>query len=220
MLAGGLGKDIFAYAPGYGADTILDFLQADGDAIDLSSVAGIGSVLDAIARGVQLLTDAVFDFGNGEKLTVTNVQIGSLGVSDFILAPVPPTQIIEQAGTTSLVQVGNGFFMPSVGATSGPQLMIGGASVGPELPALGDPLPPSPATSWPGRTERPTSSASGTPTPRVTTCGLPWGRSRAPIMRSIARDTVPPGPQWRRQDRRQQRGPEWALLYPEWALLY
>src|SRR6185369_11988183 len=127
MLAGGLGKDIFAYAPGYGADTILDFLQADGDAIDLSSVAGIGSVLDAIARGVQLLTDAVFDFGNGEKLTVTNVQIGSLGVSDFILAPAPPTQIIEQAGTTSLVQVGNGFFMPSVGATSGPHLMIGGA---------------------------------------------------------------------------------------------
>jgi hypothetical protein len=60
---------------------------------------------------------------------VTNVQIGSLGVSDFILAPVSPTQIIEQAGSTSLVQVGNGFFMPSVGATSGPQLMIGGAPV-------------------------------------------------------------------------------------------
>jgi serralysin len=129
MLAGGLGKDIFAYAAGYGADTILDFLQADGDAIDLSAVAGIGSVLDVIARGVQVMADAIFDFGNGDKLTVTNVQIGSLGASDFILAPVPSTQIIEQAGSTSLVQIGNGFFMPAVGATSGPQLMASGVPV-------------------------------------------------------------------------------------------
>jgi serralysin len=75
------------------------------------------------------VADAVFDFGNGDKLTVANVQIGSLGASDFILAPVAPTQIIEQAGSTSLVQVGDGFFMPAVGATSGPQLTAGGAPV-------------------------------------------------------------------------------------------
>ena len=46
MLAGGGGKDVFAYAVGYGADTILDFLQADGDAIDFTAMAGLRSVGD------------------------------------------------------------------------------------------------------------------------------------------------------------------------------
>ena len=129
MLAGGLGKDIFVYATGYGADTILDFLQADGDAVDFTAMMGIGGVLDVLARGLQVLADAVFDFGNGDSLTVKNVQIDSLMASDFVLPPVAPTRIIEQAGTTSLVQVGSSWFMPAVGEASGPQLMLGGAAV-------------------------------------------------------------------------------------------
>ena len=128
-LAGGLGKDVFTYAAGYGADTILDFLKRDDDAIDFTRMVGVGSLLDVIARGIQVMADAVFDFGNGDRLTVKNVEIANLDASDFILAPVAPTQIIEQAGSTSLVQVGNGFFMPAVGTTTGPQLMIGGAPV-------------------------------------------------------------------------------------------
>ena len=129
MLAGGLGKDVFAYAAGYGADTILDYFKRDDDAIDFTRMAGVGSLLDVIARGIQVMADAVFDFGNGDRLTVKNVQVASLEASDFILAPIAPTQIIEQAGSTSLVQVGNGFFMPVVGETTGPQLMSGGAPV-------------------------------------------------------------------------------------------
>ena len=128
ILAGGTGNDVFAYATGYGADTIVDFLQADGDAIDVTLLAGFGSVVDVIARGIQVLADAVFDFGNGDSLTVKNVQIGSLGASDFVL-PAAPTRIVEQAGTTSLVQVGNTWFMPAVGEPSGPQLMLDGAPV-------------------------------------------------------------------------------------------
>jgi serralysin len=129
MLAGGPGKDIFTYAAGYGADTILDFLKTEGDAIDLAALAGIASIADVLARGVQILADAVFDFGNGDSLTVKNVQIGSLAASDFVLPPVAPTQIIEEAGTTSLVQVGNGWFMPAIGAATGPQLMVHGTPV-------------------------------------------------------------------------------------------
>ena len=129
MLAGGLGKDVFVYAAGYGADTILDFFRGDGDAIDFTLMAGIGSVLDVIDRGVQVLADAVFDFGNGDSLTLRNVEISTLAASDFVLPPVVPTGIVEQAGSTSLVRVGNSWFMPAVGAASGPQLMFGGAPV-------------------------------------------------------------------------------------------
>ena len=46
LLAGGAGKDVFAYAVGYGADTILDFLHADSDAIDFTAMAGLRSVGD------------------------------------------------------------------------------------------------------------------------------------------------------------------------------
>jgi hypothetical protein len=129
MLAGGGGKDVFAYAVGYGADTILDFLQADGDAIDFTAMAGLRSVGDLLARGLQMLADAVFDFGNGDSLTLKNVQMGILGPGDFMLAPAEPARIIEQAGATSLVQVGDGWLMPAVGTASGPQLMLNGAAV-------------------------------------------------------------------------------------------
>ncbi len=128
ILAGGAGKDVFAYAAGYGADTILDFLQADGDTIDLTLLAGFGSVMDVIARGVQVLADAVFDFGNGDSLTMKNVEIASLGASDFIL-PIQQTRIVEQAGATSLVQVGNNWSMPTVGQPSSAPLMAGGTPV-------------------------------------------------------------------------------------------
>jgi len=129
ILAGGLGKDAFVYATGYGADTILDFFRGDGDAIDFTLMAGVRSALDVIARGIQVMADAVFDFGNGDSLTVKNVEIGTLSATDFILPPVVPTGIVEQAGSTSLVRVGNSWFMPAVGAESGPQLTIGGAPV-------------------------------------------------------------------------------------------
>ena len=129
MLAGGSGKDVFTYAVGYGADTILDFLHADNDAIDFTAMAGLRSVGDLFVRGIQMLADAVFDFGNGDSLTLKNVQIASLGPSDFMLAPADPERIIEQAGATSLVQVGDGWLMPAVGTASGPQLMLNGAAV-------------------------------------------------------------------------------------------
>ena len=51
LLAGGAGKDVFAYGVGYGADTVVDFLQADGDAIDFTAMAGLRSVGDLLARG-------------------------------------------------------------------------------------------------------------------------------------------------------------------------
>ena len=129
MLAGGLGKDTFAYAAGYGADTVLDFLQGDGDAIDLSAIAGLGSVSQVLALGIQLLADAVFDFGSGDSLTVKNVEIGSLGAGDFVLAPVESSRIIEQGGATSLVRTVDGWSMPATGGAAGPQLLLEGPPV-------------------------------------------------------------------------------------------
>ncbi len=40
-----------------------------------------------------------------------------------------PTKVIESFGATSLVQVGNNFFLYPVGGNSGPELMYNGAAV-------------------------------------------------------------------------------------------
>lgn len=125
VLAGGAGTDVFVYATGYGADSVADFSLADGDTIDFTLMAGISNFLDVIARSVQVMADAVIDFGSGDSLTLRNVQISALAASDFALPIVPPRAVVEQEGATTLIQVGSGWIMTPIGASAGPQL--GGA---------------------------------------------------------------------------------------------
>jgi hypothetical protein len=127
-LTGGTGSDIFFDAAGYGADTVTDFSHADGDRIDFTFIAGIESFFDIISRAVQVVVDTVIDFGNGDRLTLRNVDKAALVASDFVL-PTVVTEVIENFGSTSLVQVGNNYFMDPVGGSSGPQLMYGGTPV-------------------------------------------------------------------------------------------
>jgi serralysin len=128
VLTGGTGSDIFFDAAGYGADTVTDFSHADGDRIDFTFIAGIESFFDIISRAVQVVVDTVIDFGNGDRLTLRNVDKAALVASDFVL-PTVVTEVIENFGSTSLVQVGNNYFMDPVGGSSGPQLMYGGTPV-------------------------------------------------------------------------------------------
>ncbi|KYG21639.1 hypothetical protein SE92_16370 [Bradyrhizobium sp. AT1] len=84
-LNGGTGADTFAYATGGGADTIVDFLQADADKIDLTGVPGVSSRADIQALATQQGSNTVIDFGNGDTLTLLNVTLSNLTAADFVL---------------------------------------------------------------------------------------------------------------------------------------
>lgn len=128
-LAGGVGSDVFRFATGYGADTVEDFSQADGDMIDLALGEGIQSFADVISRGLQVAADTTFDFGNGDSLTLNNIELAMLVESDFVLPTVVPSAVIEAFGSTTLVQDGNGYLLQAADTTSGPALKADGAPV-------------------------------------------------------------------------------------------
>jgi glucose/arabinose dehydrogenase len=83
-MTGGPGDDRFVFAPGYGADTINDFVAGAGtaDKIDLTAFhMTFGSVL---ARAQQSGGNTVFNFGGGDTLTLLNVSKASLSPDDFV----------------------------------------------------------------------------------------------------------------------------------------
>jgi Ca2+-binding RTX toxin-like protein len=76
VLAGGAGADRFVFAAGDDADIIADF--EDGiDRLDLSAF-GFASAAEALARANETGGDVVFDFGNGDVLTVENISRAAL----------------------------------------------------------------------------------------------------------------------------------------------
>ncbi|MBR0873143.1 hypothetical protein JQ633_22495 [Bradyrhizobium tropiciagri] len=89
-MTGGLGRDTFVYAPGYGADTVTDFAGGVGlgDRVSLVAFGAIHNVTDALAFATQVGSDTVFNFGNGDTLTLQNVTKANLVADDFGLAPV------------------------------------------------------------------------------------------------------------------------------------
>src|SRR5262249_32697835 len=94
-LTGGLGNDTFVFAPGFGNDTITDFSRAVGnrDIIDLSAFH-FASGTDALSHAVANGADTVFNFGNGDTLTVQNTAAGNITnllVDDLKLSSVTPT---------------------------------------------------------------------------------------------------------------------------------
>jgi hypothetical protein len=104
-LTGGRGNDTFVFAPGYGNDTITDFSRARGnrDIIDLSAF-NFASFTDVLNRVVVNGADTVFNFGNGDTLTVQNTAAGNvtnLLVDDFKLSSASPVSTSPSTWTAN-----------------------------------------------------------------------------------------------------------------------
>jgi Ca2+-binding RTX toxin-like protein len=89
-LTGGDRNDTFVFQPGFDNDIITDFSRAKGnrDIIDLSAF-NFASFTDVLSRSVANGADSVFNFGNGDTLTVQNTAAGNITtllVDDFKLS--------------------------------------------------------------------------------------------------------------------------------------
>jgi Ca2+-binding RTX toxin-like protein len=85
-LTGGAGSDTVVFAPGYDRDTFTDMAAGAGlgDAIDLTAFSTVRSLNHVLARATQQGADTVIDFGNGDTLTLSNVNRANLVADDFI----------------------------------------------------------------------------------------------------------------------------------------
>lgn len=76
ILDGGLGQDQLIFRRGGDADTIRGFAD-DVDTLRLLGL-GVSTVTQAMARAVQLGTQVVFDFGQGDRLVVEDMTLAAL----------------------------------------------------------------------------------------------------------------------------------------------
>jgi serralysin len=83
-LIGGGGADYFAFASGYGIDTIQHF-EDNVDKIYLSSSLGIFNGSQALSFASQSNVGVVFNFGNGDILIVKGVQLGQMDAFDIVM---------------------------------------------------------------------------------------------------------------------------------------
>lgn len=82
-LLGDKGADLFAYAPGGGADTIVDF--ADGeDRLDLTGFA-FGAFADVLAIATDTLNGLVLALSDGGTLTMTGFTLAQFDSSDVLI---------------------------------------------------------------------------------------------------------------------------------------
>ncbi|MDT4743632.1 VCBS domain-containing protein [Bradyrhizobium sp. WYCCWR 12699] len=94
------GADTFVYVSGGGADFIGDFSHGQADKIDLSG-AGIYNLADVQAIASQQGLNTFINFGNGDSLTLQNVNLASLTAADFVFAP--GVHLIGDANANTLV---------------------------------------------------------------------------------------------------------------------
>jgi Ca2+-binding RTX toxin-like protein len=79
LLAGGAGNDAFVFAPGSGSDTVTTFLAGGiDDTLDFSAYNGTGITWTI----TQVGANTVFDFTNGDQITLTNVIAANLVQTD------------------------------------------------------------------------------------------------------------------------------------------
>lgn len=85
LLTGGTGSDIFIFTPNFGADTISDFDAFDSaEDIHLRKVTQITDYVDLAENHMtQVGADVVINDGNGNTITILNVNIADLGADDF-----------------------------------------------------------------------------------------------------------------------------------------
>ncbi len=84
-LHGGRGADTFVFASNGGADLVTDFRQRHGDQV-LFDVDGIASFADLLDTASQQGRNVVFDFDDGDSLTLRHTDLDDLSSSDLILA--------------------------------------------------------------------------------------------------------------------------------------
>ncbi|MBF2717579.1 calcium-binding protein [Agrobacterium vitis] len=82
-LYGGEGSDVFVFNSSYGNDVVFDF-QASSDTIDLTGM-GFATVSDAAAYASEIEDGVLFNFGNGDTLTVHGLSYASLNGSDTLM---------------------------------------------------------------------------------------------------------------------------------------
>ena len=86
-LHGGGGDDVFIFAPGEDTDVIRDFNAGAGsdDVIDLSAFgADFDTFAEVFAVARQNGPNTLIDFGNGDRLSLWNVNPSSLDADDFL----------------------------------------------------------------------------------------------------------------------------------------
>jgi hypothetical protein len=85
LLTGGAGRDVFVFGPGFGQDTIRDFVRGE-DVVDLRALAlGVGDF--ASWRQDHILvsgSDAIVTIEPGHSVTLTGVNATALQASDFL----------------------------------------------------------------------------------------------------------------------------------------
>jgi Ca2+-binding RTX toxin-like protein len=78
-LSGGAGNDAFVFGPGSGLDRVTDFIAGGvDDTLNLSAYSGTGITWTI----TQVGADTVFDFSNGDQITLTNVVAANLVQTD------------------------------------------------------------------------------------------------------------------------------------------
>ena len=90
-LSGGFGSDVFVFGEGDGRDKITDFgfvswfrhNGAPGDRIELD-IDGVDTAEDALSFASQVGRSVVFDFGEGDVLTLRSTRLSHLDEDDFI----------------------------------------------------------------------------------------------------------------------------------------
>lgn len=89
-LEGGGGRDTFVVERGTGADTVLDFaVDADtGDLLDVSDF-GFSNLEEIQSAAVQDGQNTVISFGNGDQVTLENIDLGDLVTENFVFADAP-----------------------------------------------------------------------------------------------------------------------------------
>ncbi len=81
VLTGGAGRDRFTFDLRGGHDTVKDFTDGE-DRLDFTNFA-FASVDDLLAHAVQDGNNVVFTLDGGEIVTLENVSLGMLDVTDF-----------------------------------------------------------------------------------------------------------------------------------------
>jgi glucose/arabinose dehydrogenase len=96
-LIGGPGSDRFVFAPGSGADVITDFAAGpgNGDRIDLTGFANIHTFSEILGHANQVGGNTVLDFGNGDTLTLLNVNKANLNIDDFVINDVVVKALVD-----------------------------------------------------------------------------------------------------------------------------
>lgn len=102
-LVGGIGGDTFIFSAQDGDnDRILDFAVNGGDVVSLVDTS-ISTVAELVSNfGVQDGADAFFDFGSGNTLRLSNVNLSDLDEDDFSFT-APPTESSLVASANAVI---------------------------------------------------------------------------------------------------------------------